>query len=327
MKIENPDSGPIQPPQLTDPKIGFVGAGAMGTGMILHLRKNHFRVSFYCRATKRGTETAGQLSALGARQAADLSELAREADVVILCLPDSATVESILAPSAGLTSHLRAGSVVIDCSSSHPESTRRLSSALASRAITLLDAPLTGSRAQAQAGTLNVLGAGPRDSFDKVRPILQGFARRVFYLGESGAGHAAKLINNFLFQIAMAGLCECWPLLQKYNLNTDAFFEAISVSGGNSAMFQGTYPRFLTRDFSLNFAQRLACKDVRYLVELTKANGLPSPMADALLSLHERATADGFGDADITRILTFYESLRAQADPMPADVRTTGDQR
>ena len=313
MKIENITKSSGADPLRPSPVIGFVGVGAMGAGMVANLRKNKFDVIFHARPSPRGREAAERLAALGARRMTGLRELGREAEVVILCLPDSPAVESVLAEGAGLTDGLRPGAIVVDCSSSHPESTRRLARALEGRSITLLDAPLTGSRAQAEAGTLNVLGAGKREAFERIRPVLQGFAGKVFYLGESGAGHAAKLINNYLFQLALAGLCECWPLLERYGLDRDSFLAAISVSGGNSAMFQGIYPRYLKRDFTLNFAQRLACKDVRYLAELTQVAHQPSPMAAALLAVHENAVAGGFGDGDITGLLRYYESLRPPA--------------
>lgn len=289
-------------------EIGFIGAGAMGAGMISSLRRNGFGVTFFVRATQRGGEIAVRLRSSGATQAPDLATIGR-AGVVILCLPDSSTVESILGDNADLADAMRPGTIVLDCSTSHPESTRRLASTLAVRNVVLLDAALTGSRAQAEAGTLSVLGAGPQDAFTRVTPVMRGFASRIFYLGGSGAGHAAKLMNNFLAQLALAGLCEIWPLMDKYGIEPSALFEAISASGGNSAVFQGMFPRFRKRDFTLNFAQRLACKDVRYVTELARQFRLPCPMAETLLSVQKDATARGYGDQDMTSLLRYYEEV------------------
>lgn len=310
MKPEIASSNRVAPLSAADAKIGFIGAGAMGVGMITNLRKNGFDVTFFARSTARGRENATRLLALGARQAETLGALGGAVQVVILCLPDSPTVEAMLADEAGLVGALPSGAIVLDCSTSHPDSTRRLSARLAAKGIVLLDSPLTGSRAQADAGVLSVLGAGPKEAFDRAVPVMKGFAAKVFYLGNSGAGHTAKLINNFLAQIAMAGLCETWPLMEQYGVDPQALFDAVSASGGNSAVFQGVFPRFRKGDFTLNFAQRLACKDIRYVNELTSAARFPSPLAAALLSVHEHATARGYGDQDMTALLRYYDEIR-----------------
>jgi 3-hydroxyisobutyrate dehydrogenase-like beta-hydroxyacid dehydrogenase len=137
-----------------------------------------------------------------------LAEIGRQAEVIILCVPDSSSVEDVLASGTGLVGELRPDAIIVDCSTSHPNATRCLASRLARKGVGLIDAPLTGSRAQAEDGTLNVLGGGAPETFERARPALRGFAARVFYLGPTGAGHTAKLINNFLGLLALTGLCE-----------------------------------------------------------------------------------------------------------------------
>lgn len=288
-------------------KVGFVGTGAMGAGMVTNLCRKGARVSFYVRDTARGRETRERLAKEGGRAVTTLAELGRSASVIILCLPDSPSVEGVLAEEAGLVPALGPESIIVDCSTSHPDSTRRLASELGRKGIILLDGPLTGSRAQAESGTVSVLGAGPKDAFERVRPVLAGFAAKIFHLGGPGAGHAAKLMNNFFGQLALAGLCEAWPLIEEYGIEPGAFFDAVSASGGNSALFQGAFPRLLHRDFTLSFAQKLAAKDVRYFRDIVESAHAPAPMAEQLLAVHERATADGFGDQDVKALLLAYE--------------------
>ncbi len=304
--------------------VAFVGVGAMGSGMVASLLRKGFAVTFLARDTTRGRVARDRLARAGAKPVSTLASLATAGEVVVLCLPDSPTVEAVLGDSAGLVANLPSGCIVIDCSTSHPDSTRRLSARLAPRGITLLDGPLTGSRVQAEAGALNVLGAGPAEAFDRARPVLEGFAARIFHLGESGAGHAAKLINNFLGQLALAGLCEAWTLLDRYKIDLRSFHDAISVSGGNSATFQGSFPRLRDRDFSLNFAQHLAGKDVGYLARLVHDAGGPAPLADCLAGLYQRSIAGGFGGQDVTGLLQFYESAAAKSGD---DSRANGERR
>jgi 3-hydroxyisobutyrate dehydrogenase-like beta-hydroxyacid dehydrogenase len=298
-------------------KIGLIGTGAMGAGMATNLCRKGFDVTFFARDTARGREATARLSKEGARHVTDLPSLGRAAAVIIVCLPDSPAVEGVLDPAAGLVSNLAhgsiVGSIVVDCSTSHPASTRRLAAALAEKKITLLEAPLTGSRVQAEAGTVTVLGSGAREAFDQVRPILEGFAARIFYLGGSGAGHTAKLINNYFGQLALVGLCEAWPLIAAGGIDPQALFDAITVSGGNSALFQGAFPRLRARDFSFNFAQRLAAKDVRYFSEVAQSAHLPVPLAERLLTIQNQATAAGFGDQDVKTLLLYYEEQAKKA--------------
>lgn len=288
-------------------RTGFIGVGTMGTGMVLNLRKHGFPVTFLARETAGGRIARERLSQAGAIRAEDPGALCKASDVVILCLPDSPTVESILTGPNGLIHHLRAGSIVIDCSTSHPDSTRRLAAELAAHRVTLLDGALTGSRAQADAGKLNVLGAGPLAAFEKAKPVMLGFAARVFHLGGSGSGHAAKLINNFLGLLALAGLCEVWPLLDGQGIDRRAFFEAISVSGGNSATFQGVFPKLETRNFPRNFTQKLGEKDVRYLAQLVHAAGGRVHLADCLHKVFETSLAAGFAERDISELVRYFD--------------------
>jgi len=288
-------------------RAGFIGVGTMGQGMVMNLRRNGFAVMFLARETAGGRTARERLSQAGATPTGDPAELARASDVVILCLPDSPTVESILTGPDGLKRYLRAGSIVIDCSTSHPASTRRLAEELAVGGVTLLDGPLTGSRAQADAGTLNVLGAGPLAAFEKARPVMLGFAARVFHLGDTGSGHAAKLINNFLGLLALAGLCEVWPLLEGQGIDRRAFFDAISASGGNSATFQGAFPKLEARSFSRNFAQKLGEKDVRYLAQLVHAAGGQVHLADCLHEVFESSLAAGFGESDTSELVRYFD--------------------
>lgn len=289
-------------------RVGLVGAGTMGAGMAVNLRRNGFSVTFLSRDTVRGRGVRERLVQAGAIPEPDPAHVAAASDVVVLCLPDSPAVESVLSESSGLVTNLRPGCIIVDCSTSHPDSTRKLSGLLASRQITLLDAPLTGSRAQAEAGTLTVLGAGPREAFERARPVLAGFSARIFHLGESGAGHAAKLVNNFLGQLALAGLCEVWPALSKYGVDLQGLYDAVSVSGGNSATFQGTFPRLRARDFAVNFSQRLAGKDMDYVARLVRAAGGHAPLSECLTGLYHASIANGYGDRDVTELLGYYES-------------------
>ena len=283
--------------------VGYVGIGIMGCGIVKNLRKAGVPVKF---VVHRNRERVPELLQTGAAEVPDYVCLAAESDVVMMTAPDSSVVEPLLLGEEGIGPRLREGQIVVDMSTSYPPSTRKIAEVLQARGITLLDAPLTGSRPQAESGTLNVMCGGPREAYDKVKPLFDAIASNIFHVGPVGAGHAIKLINNFLGQLNVAAICEMLPFAQKYGVDLHALFEVVSVSGGNSKAFQGLVPRLLKRDFSIAFQQKFVHKDLRYINNLTREEGMPTPLASALLAIHDMALAKGLGKQDFSTLLTFW---------------------
>ena len=287
-------------------KAGMIGIGLMGSGMVKNIRKAGIPAAFVVHENRSRVEA---LTETGATEVAGYAELAAECDAIMVCVPDSPAVEAVLLGGDGIGPHLREGQIVIDLSTSYPPSTRSIAATLKERGITLLDAPVTGSRPEAEAGTLHVMCAGPKEAFDAVKPVFDAIAADVFHVGPSGAGHAIKLINNYLGQISLAALCEVLPFAAKYDVDLQSMYDVISVSGGNSKCFQGVMPRFMKRDFDVGFRLGLAHKDIRYINDLARSQNVPTPLASALLSILDMAAARGYGDEDRTALLKFWESM------------------
>ncbi len=287
-------------------RVGYIGIGIMGCGIVKNLRNANIPVRF---VVHRNRERVSELTACGAEEKADYETLAAESDVIMMTLPDLHVVEMVLIDDSGIGPHLRGGQIVVDMSTSYPPSTRKIAAILEPRQITLLDAPLTGSRPQAESGTLNVMCGGPKGAFDKVKPLFDAIASHVFYVGPVGSGHAIKLMNNFLGQLNVAGICEMLAFGQKYGIDLGAFFDVVSVSGGNSKAFQVLVPRVLKRDFGLKFKRKYVHKDLRYINNLTRQAGMPTPMAAALLAIHDMAAAQGDGEEDFSTLLKFWEGM------------------
>ena len=286
-------------------KVGYIGTGVMGCGIIKNLLKSDIPVGFTVhRDRSRVTELTGK----GAVEVKDFKTLAESSDVVMMTVPDSAAVESLLEGSDGIGPHLRTDQVVIDMSTSHPESTMRLAAILKSRSISLLDAPLTGSRPQAEAGTLNVMCGGETRVFEKVRGLFDAIAENVFHVGPVGTGNVIKLINNCLGQAAVAATCELLPLARKYGLDLQAMADVVSVSMGNSKAFQVLMPRVKNRDFGIAFQQKYVLKDLRYVNECFRSKDVPAPIANALLELHENVFAAGYGEGDFSMLTKYCEN-------------------
>jgi len=287
-------------------RVGYIGIGVMGCGIVKNLRKAGFPVSF---VVHRNRCRVAELTAVGAREVPDHKALAGESDVIMMTVPDSSVVEPLLLGEQGVGPHLRSGQVVVDMSTSYPPSTRKIARALEARGIVLLDAPLTGSRPQAESGTLNVMCGGPPEAYERVRPLFDAIAAHVFHVGPVGTGHAIKLINNFLGQASVAAICEVLPFARRYGVDLGALFDVVSVSGGNSRAFQGLYPRVMKRDFGIRFKQKFVHKDLRYINYLAREEGVPMPLAATLLAIHDIASARGYGEQDMAALAKFWEEI------------------
>jgi len=287
-------------------RVGYIGVGIMGCGIVRNLRKADVPVSF---VVHRNRQPVAELTGAGAEEVADYAALAAASDVIMMTVPDSSVVEPLLLGEDGIGPRLGEGQVVVDMSTSYPPSTRRIAPVLEERGVTLLDAPLTGSKPQADTGTLNVMCGGPKEAYDKVTPLFDAIAAHVFHVGPSGSGHAIKLINNFLGQVSVAAVCEMLPFAQKYGVDLQALFDVVSVSGGSSKAFQGLVPRLIERDFGVRFQQKFVHKDVRYINNLTREAGIPTPLAATLLAIHDMVGAKGYGEDDMSALLKFWESI------------------
>jgi len=287
-------------------RVGYIGIGAMGCGIVKHLRKGGFPVAFIVHRNRTRVE---ELTGCGAVEVQDYAALAAEGDIIMLTVPDSSVVEPLLIGEDGIGPHLEKGKIVVDMSTSYPASTLNIAEALDSRGIHFLDAPLTGSKPEAESGRVNVICGGPKEIYDKVKPLFDAFAAHVFHVGPIGSGHVIKLINNLLGQANVAAICEMLPLAQKLGVDLQALFDVVSVSGGNSKIFQSMVPKLRKRDFTLAFKQELVHKDLRYITNLAREHGIPAPLACGLLSLHDIVLARGYGKQDFRTLLKFWEEV------------------
>ena len=175
-------------------RIGFVGVGLMGHGMAKNIVEKGHPLTI---VAHRNREPIEDLKSRGAREAADLHELAAQSDIVVICVTGSPQVEATLTGPGGLASAGRK-LIVCDCSTSDPSSTVKLATSLASQGITLIDTPLSRTPKDAEAGTLDVMAGGDDATFERVRPVLEKFAGRIVRTGPVGSGHTMKLLNNFV---------------------------------------------------------------------------------------------------------------------------------
>ena len=278
---------------MTKDRIGFVGTGLMGHGMAKNIVEKGYALTVIAH---RNREPVEDLKRRGAKEAASLHELAAQSDIVVMCVTGSPQVEAILTGPGGLAS---AGKklIVCDCSTADPSSTVKLAEALGAQGITLIDAPLSRTPKDAEAGTLDVMVGGDDAIFERVRPVLETFAGQNRPHGPVGSGHTMKLLNNFVSLGYAALYSEALALGAKAGLTPQVFDSVIRNGRMDCPFYQTFFTWVLERDPNAHrFSIANALKDLTYLSGYANASGTANPLGAAVRNSF--AFAAGAGRAE-----------------------------
>ena len=257
---------------MSRPATGFIGLGLMGSAMVERLQSLDYPVTVVANRSRANVDAA---VSRGASEVATARELAAASDIVMLCMDTSASVESRMRGPDGVIAGLRPGAIVIDFGTSLPASTRALAEEVAAAGGTYLDAPLGRTPDQAREGRLNIMGAGDRAAYDKVKPVLDDLGENVFHLGASGAGHTIKLINNFLAMTTATAVAECFAMADAAGVSRADMYGVVSAGPLHSGMMDFVKAYAVDGDpTKLAFAVRNGRKDVGYYCLLYTS---PSP--------------------------------------------------
>jgi len=247
-----------------------------------------------------------ELVAAGATAANSPAEVARHASIVITMLPDTPDVELVLAGPNGIISTLQPGSVVIDMSSISPVATRRLSSMVASKGATLVDAPVSGGESGAESASLAIMVGGGEGAFTRVRPVLacMGNRERIIYIGESGAGQICKICNQIAIGGALVSVSEAFALARKVGVDAARVRQALLGGFAASRVLEVHGERMLTGNYTPGFRTRLYQKDLRIANEIASTHAVAIPATAVLTQLVNALVASGGADLDYAALGT-----------------------
>ena len=281
--------------------IGFVGLGNMGGRMTRRLVAAGIRVTGF-------DVRPGQAESVGAIAAEWLGEVCDGTEAVLLSLPDSRAVESVvlgMRPTAdGLLAFARPGQVLIDLSTSAPSSTQRIAAALAERGVHYLDAGISGGAAAAEKGTLTIMAGGAAAVLDSVRWVFAPIAAKIVLMGGSGAGHSTKLLNNFLNAVTLAATAEVMVAARKAGLDLAAVLEVINSSSGVSYASTNRFPHIINGDYlEGGLTSNLMTKDVVAYVDHVRELGVPCLNAAGPLASFGAAANLGYGELISNRVV------------------------
>jgi 3-hydroxyisobutyrate dehydrogenase-like beta-hydroxyacid dehydrogenase len=272
-------------------KLGFIGTGTMGNPIAARLLAagHELVVSDVSRAATTNLEERG------ARYAASPRAVAQECATVFSSLPGPAQVRAVVEGRGGLLAAGRPGLVHVDLSTSSFEAVQSLCSVEADAGAALIDAPVSGGALGATQGTLAVMASGDRTAYDGVRPLFDAFASNVFYLGASGRGTIAKLVNNLIFLAGALVVQEGFVLAAKAGLGARELLPIVNAS--SAKLYAGMAPLFFGRNFAMAlFKLGIAEKDVTLALESARELAAPLPLCEAAAQTYRRAVDDGRAD-------------------------------
>ena len=288
-------------------RIGFIGAsGMMGHGMAKNLLAKGHPLAL---TVHRNAERVADLLAAGATQATSAKALAAGSDIVFLCVTGSPQVEAAVQGTEGLLAGAAQGLMIVDTSTSEPDSTAKLREACAAQGVRYIDAPLARTPVEAEAGKLNVMVGADAADFARLEPVLRCFAENVFHVGSPGAGHIIKLLNNFIAQAMCTSIAEAFAVGQRAGIDPNKLVELVSAGLVNSGIFQ-VMAKTLKGDLGgMKFELNNARKDVRYYTHLAENLGAPSVVGEAVHQSLVLACALGFGSKLVPSLVEAQEQL------------------
>ncbi len=280
-------------------RVAFLGLGIMGRAMASNLVKAGHEVTVWNRTAGKDVE--------GARSAASPAEAARGTEVVWMCVSDTKAVEGILFGPQGVHESLGGEMTILDSSTISPSATRQFAERVRAKGVQYVDAPVTGSKAGAESGTLIFIVGGEESAIEKLKPLFAATGKKFFRMGDVGKGQIAKLVMNLQIALIYEGFAEALTLATKLGVDAEVLLPLIEASMVRSGVVEYKAPFVLKRDFSPNFPLRLMYKDLQLAMEAAKEVRVKLPGLETVEEIYEVAAEDGHGDLDYAATLTLLE--------------------
>jgi 3-hydroxyisobutyrate dehydrogenase-like beta-hydroxyacid dehydrogenase len=280
-------------------RVAFLGLGIMGHAMATNLVKAGHEVTVWNRTPGKLVEDAGV--------APNPAAAAQGADVVWMCVADTAAVEKILFGPEGVEQSLAEGMIIADSSTISPSATVKFAERVRSRGADYIDAPMTGSKIGAANGSLIFMVGGDPATIDKLGPLFAAMGKKIFRMGEIGKGQATKLAMNLQIAMIFEGFAEALTLATKLGVDAKQMIALIEATMVKSGVVEYKAPFVLQRDFTPNFPLRLMHKDILLALEAAKEARVKLPGLETVEEVYEMATEDGHRDLDYAATLTLLE--------------------
>lgn len=290
--------------------IGFIGLGTMGRPMARNLLRAGHQLAF----CSRRAEIIGEFEAAGGRHVATPAEAARASDFVISIVTADAEVEEVALGNQGVIKAAAPGKLFVDMSTIAPKSARRIGDALRQAGMSMLDAPVSGGPAGAEAGSLAIMAGGETADFERCRPLFQALGKHLFHVGPLGSGQTIKLVNQLIGGGIMALIGEGFALARAAGADLEKMIDVIRVSSGNSTLFEARAKKYVLADqFAPGFTTELMYKDLVLALGLAESLRTPLPVSAAALQLYMTALNQGCREEDFSAVAKVCQRSAGQA--------------
>ncbi|MBD5654615.1 MAG: NAD(P)-dependent oxidoreductase [Candidatus Eremiobacteraeota bacterium] len=288
---------------MNSPRVAYIGLGAMGLPMARNIHKAGFPLSVW----NRNLAKSAEFSSDGATVAATPSDAAAAADIIFMCLPAAEEVRDMLAREDGIFAGARNGSIVIDCSTIDPKSSKEMAAQCATRGIDFLEAPLSGGTIGAKNGTLTLMIGGDAAVLERARPVLQVVGKNLFHVGGAGAGQTVKLCNQMIFAAQMVAVAEAFALIDDAGIDPVLATKIFSVSTADCSAVRGRVPVAgvqpdapASHDYEPGFATKWMAKDLKLVEDLARDSNRAVMQGAVNHQMMRLAMSAGYAEKDLS---------------------------
>ena len=289
-------------------RIGFIGIGNMGSEMARHLLAAGHTLTAYAR----GERSRERASGLGLSLVHTPAEVAAASEVVFTIVTAGSDVEAIALGPQGLIHGAQPGLIHVDMSTISPAITRRVAEQLRARDIAMLDAPVSGGVAAAQAAALTIFVGGEAAIFERVRPLLELLGKSIFHMGLSGTGQVTKLANQICQLANLQGTAEALLFARAQGADAGKVREAVMTGYGASRMLDVLGKKMVDRDFAAGIVAALHHKDIGVALDIAREAGLPLPVTAQVMEQLNALMDSGYGEQDTSSLLLVLEQMAKQ---------------
>ncbi len=286
-------------------KIGFIGLGIMGKPMCANLMKAGYELKVYdC-----NSEAVDMAVKLGAQKGESPKDVAAFASIIITMLPNSPHVKEVVLGENGILKGAKEGTIIADMSSIEPLEAQFIGAQAAKQGVTLLDAPVSGGEPKAIDGSLAIMVGGPKEAFDKLKPLFDIMGSSATLVGDLGAGNITKLANQIIVAINIAAVGEALTLASKAGVDPQKVYEAIRGGLAGSTVLDAKAPMMIERNFAPGFRINLHIKDLDNILKTAHGIGVPAPLSASVMEMMQALKVDGYEMEDHSSLVKFFEKL------------------
>lgn len=289
-------------------KLGFLGLGLMGYPMARNLLRAGHTVALWSNTASKATQLAAETGP-EAVPCATPADVARQADVVFLCVGDTAMAEQVILGDGGIIEGGRKGLIVVDASTIGPSASCRIGEKLAAKGIDFLGAPVTGSTPGAINATLTFMVGGDEKVYQSVLPLLQLMGKKLYYCGGPGMGLHAKLSQNLVLSNILQAFNEGIVLSTKAGVDPALMLDILSNSAAKCGLIEYKAPFVFRRDFTTNFSVKWMHKDIGLMLDSGEELSVPLPLTALTRQMFQAAISKGHGEEDICATISVLEEF------------------